>query len=189
MRKNNFQDRLDWLIKKFANGKPFVFAKKTGIKSGTFQSYLKGRLPQADQLLCFRRTFGVNLNWLLSGEGEPLESNHPTTTDPEKLDLLRMTHEVLDSQGSYSASLAANIRSFHEAVVTERRLEKLETEVAELRGLVQSMARAATDTERRYDRRSWNERRQVEGVSPTGVERRSGQDRRKGADGHSGAAD
>jgi hypothetical protein len=140
MQKNNFIERLDWLIKKFGEGKPFVFAKKIGIKAGTFQSYLKGRLPQAEQLLCFRKTFGVNLNWLLTGYGEPIEHPQAQAVDTERAELLRMVCEILDSDGGYSVSLAANIRSFHEAVSTSRDLAVMKSEIAEIKKAIRATA-------------------------------------------------
>ncbi|MBU1161754.1 MAG: hypothetical protein KKF96_04270 [Proteobacteria bacterium] len=47
--------------------------------------------------------------------------------------MLTLTREILKSGTGYSDSLAANIRSFHNAVKTEKRLNKMESEVAELK--------------------------------------------------------
>ena len=85
---------------------------------------------------------GINLNWLLTGEEEmirgleiepEIQVNKETPlynkvknldSDPETAGLLSMTIEILKSGTEYSASLAANIRSFHRAIKTEERLEE-----------------------------------------------------------------
>jgi phage repressor protein C with HTH and peptisase S24 domain len=66
-----FSERLNFLVTEHSGGKVTHFAKKAGIPPGTFDNYLKGRLPQAEQLLRIRETYGVNIDWLLTGEGEP----------------------------------------------------------------------------------------------------------------------
>jgi phage repressor protein C with HTH and peptisase S24 domain len=78
---SNFVDRLKSLVDEHAGGKVTIFAKKAGIYPGTFDNYLKGRLPQAEQLLYIRQTYGVSIDWLLTGEGEPYRSNVVARTD------------------------------------------------------------------------------------------------------------
>lgn len=51
-----------------------------------------------------------------------------------------MASEILDSRSEYCASLAANIRSFHAAMTTERRLEAVEGEVAYLKRCIRTSA-------------------------------------------------
>ncbi len=86
----------------------------------------------------------VNLHWLLTGEGEitrkPEYKNGVCVAedvsiykvgvsddDPEITGLLSMTREILKSSTDYSASLAANVRSFYHAIKTEKRLNKMES--------------------------------------------------------------
>jgi len=61
--------------------------------------------------------------------------------------VLTLTREILKSGTGYSDSLAANIRSFYSAVKTERRLNKIEGEVAELKNMCSGLA---DRTERRH---------------------------------------
>ncbi len=61
--------------------------------------------------------------------------------------MLTLTREILKSGTGYSECLAANIRSFHNAVKTERRLNKMESEVAELKNMCSGLVER---TERRH---------------------------------------
>jgi hypothetical protein len=47
--------------------------------------------------------------------------------------ILQMTREVLESDTDYAESLSANVRSFHNAVQTQKRLNRLEAEVFDLK--------------------------------------------------------
>lgn len=53
--------------------------------------------------------------------------------------LLEMTREVLESPTDYSESLAANVRSFHNAIQTQKRLGRLEAKVAELQQTIEAI--------------------------------------------------
>jgi len=99
-----------------------------------------------------------NLNWLLTGKGEkyikeegvnPEDSTYiyKERDDPEIIEVLALTREILKSGTGYSDSLAANIRSFHSSVKTEKRLNKMEGEVAELKNMCSGLA---DRTERRH---------------------------------------
>jgi transcriptional regulator with XRE-family HTH domain len=68
----DFVSRLGELVEILADNKYTVFAKKAGIPPSTFQNYVNGRFPKAEHLLRIRDVFRVNLDWLLSGEGEML---------------------------------------------------------------------------------------------------------------------
>lgn len=49
-----------------------MFAKKCGIPPGSFQAYINGeRVPPTEHLMKIVTVYGINLNWLLVGEGEP----------------------------------------------------------------------------------------------------------------------
>ena len=66
------QDRLRYLVGLLSNGKHTVFAKKSGIPPSSFQAYINGqRIPPTEHLMKIITVFGINLNWLLIGEGEP----------------------------------------------------------------------------------------------------------------------
>lgn len=68
---DNFQNRLHRIVDELAAGKYTVFAKKCGIPHSTFQNYINGRMPHSEHLLRIHDVFRVDINWLLSGEGEP----------------------------------------------------------------------------------------------------------------------
>lgn len=67
----DFTNRLLRLIDEMASGKQAAFAAKAGIAPGTLNAYTQGRLPQAEQLIRIHEAFGVNMNWLLTGKGNP----------------------------------------------------------------------------------------------------------------------
>lgn len=146
----DFIERLQKLIDDNAAGKPALFATKAGIAPGTFHAYTKGRLPQGEQLIRIHKTYRVNIDWLLTGKGEPYlrdvpaqepgreENNRagePVTQQPDFRisDALTMTAEVLESGTSYATALYLNIQHFHRAISAEKRIEQLELEVSSLR--------------------------------------------------------
>lgn len=72
---NEYFLRLKWLINDKADGNVSYFAKLANIPRPTIQSYLNKKMPTAQYLIKIRKNFGVNLNWLLTGEGEPYDKN------------------------------------------------------------------------------------------------------------------
>ena len=88
----------------------------------------------------------INLYWLLTGQGEMkrqppeqktgnIAETTPTynqTQNPEFAELIIKTKEILESKTDYSASLAANIRSFFQAIKTEKRLNHLEKRIEKI---------------------------------------------------------
>lgn len=63
------QERLLYLVDKFSNGNLSVFAKKAKIPQSTMHKYINGRIPNGEALFRIHNTFGINLNWLLTGKG------------------------------------------------------------------------------------------------------------------------
>lgn len=60
------------------------FAELAGIKSQTLTSYLRGQaLPNAKTLAAWKQKIGINIDWLLTGEGQPFAD-----TPPEPLETL-----------------------------------------------------------------------------------------------------
>lgn len=82
-RLNGIAYRLKWLVTEKANGKYTVFANKAGIPGSTFQGYMNGRPPNSEHLLRIHLFFNVNLNWLLSGDGDPYMSNNLNNKESE----------------------------------------------------------------------------------------------------------
>ena len=148
-----FVERLLRLIFEQAKGKWTIFAKKAGIPHPTFYPYLDGRLPNGENLVRIRDTFGVNINWLLTGQGEPYSTDEPGKVaepahlyglpedriegdglpDAEQAELegiLDLAKQVLTSSNRQAAdALERNIRYFAHAIKVEGRLSDLEEKV------------------------------------------------------------
>lgn len=75
------------------------------------------------------------------------------------------------------SAICANLRVFCERIDQDDELSALKREMEDLRALVKNHARAHAYYGE--DRRSGTVRRQIVGDSPTGIERRSGGDRRR----------
>lgn len=157
-------ERLLRLISEKAKGKPSAFAKKAGIPHGTLYGYIEGRMPASEHLIRIRDTFGVNLNWLLTGEGDPYlheaerqvtEPDHPYNLPEEIIDsgivesgeklggrdrlgeLLGLAVRVLASGNQQAAdALEKNIRYFAHAIEQERRLARVEDRLAALEDIL-----------------------------------------------------
>jgi phage repressor protein C with HTH and peptisase S24 domain len=77
------------------------FAQKVGIPDSSLRKYLNGSQPTADKLVAISKATGVNVQWLLTGQGSPsletdaLEESHP---DVVSIPL----HDVEASAGSGS---------------------------------------------------------------------------------------
>ena len=63
-----FAKRLQLLIQEF--GSRYALAKSSGIPSSTLQSYEAGSKPGMDALLTLANVGNVDLNWLMTGNGE-----------------------------------------------------------------------------------------------------------------------
>jgi transcriptional regulator with XRE-family HTH domain len=122
-----------------------AFAFKVGISQGYLSDIENTKsTPNKTLLLAISYTYNLNIDWLLTGEGEMTRS--PETEkdpqpplykvgineDPEIVDLVTRTIEVLKSNTGYTASLSANIKSFHQAIKTENRLNGVESRLADL---------------------------------------------------------
>lgn len=141
-------DRLLRLVNEQTGGKHTIFAKKAGIPTSTFQGYVQGRDPHIEHLLRIRETYGVNTDWLLSGEGPPyieraLEEGDigPTDADPEVAELLEGARRVLKSGNPIAFdALERNIRYFDHAVATEKRLQKNEEHLKQTESKMENMS-------------------------------------------------
>jgi len=117
----------------------------------------------------------IDLDWLLTGEGTPGREltgpnvNDYMATDSEINRLLDLSREILQSKTSYANVLDANIKSFHEAIETQKRFDDIESELSEVKKTISTLMRC--------DRRQ-GERRQNH-IEPE-IERRSGLERRTG---------
>ena len=90
-------DRISTIVEKFGNGKNTVFASLIGVSEANVRNYKNGVMPKADFLEKIARSFDININWLLTGEGnmlrtEPKEENipvaHPSDSPMEGIPLI-----------------------------------------------------------------------------------------------------
>ena len=123
--------------------------------------------PRADTFQKIVRHTDLNVAWLLTGKGEMLTDVANNTESRQPNPAHDMLDVVLNSQNQVlKRAIMANLEAFSGTVKTEVRLENIEKQVEELTAIVQQQSRAATD------------RRQTSGVSPNGIEQRSGEERR-----------
>ena len=91
-------DRISTIVEKFGNGKNTVFASLIGVIEANVRNYKNGVMPKADFLEKIARSFDININWLLTGEGNMLSSEsekeenipvaHPSDSPMEGIPLI-----------------------------------------------------------------------------------------------------
>lgn len=79
-------DRISTIVEKFGNGKNTVFASLIGVSEANVRNYKNGVMPKADFLEKIARSFDININWLLTGEGNMLR------TESEKEENIPVAH-------------------------------------------------------------------------------------------------
>ncbi|MBW1666750.1 MAG: helix-turn-helix domain-containing protein [Deltaproteobacteria bacterium] len=80
------------------------FASKIGVHVYTVQQYEAGNIPKGDVLQRIHEAFGVNINWLLTGEGEPFPKDEPKESPLNKEGI---PHDYDRSQLAISGSATA----------------------------------------------------------------------------------
>lgn len=84
----SISERIQALINAFCNGKNSQFAKIIGVAESNIRSYLAGTQPKFDILSTIAKTFAINCEWLLTGEGDMLKSpstpSYPSTPIDER---------------------------------------------------------------------------------------------------------
>ena len=119
-----FNKRRQGKFAKIIGISPSFLSEVVNLKSGPSFSLLFGIAKEFP---------GINLNWLLTGEGEIIKSDGiDQDADTEVEELINLAKEVLKSGTDYSSSLTANIRSFHHAIRTERLVNNLVSRVGAL---------------------------------------------------------
>jgi transcriptional regulator with XRE-family HTH domain len=102
--------------------------------------------PRRATLRKLAELFSCNLEWLEKGEGsitkevvtavnvahdlKETNEEHGSVDLPE---MLKMTTTVLLSETVYKPALASNIRAFHKAVIVEREMNELKSDVQEIK--------------------------------------------------------
>ena len=148
--------------------KNIELSKYLNLRPNTISTWKKrGDIP--DKIIfAFCEKDGLSANYIKTGEGpkyigrgedkggagevaEDAAIYIRCKKDTEVDDLVDMARWVLSSGTGYSVSLAANIRSFHCAVQTETRLNKIEENMADLNSQVAALTVAQKDRIRNGD--------------------------------------
>ena len=75
------------------------FAKEIGVTRNTVSGYENNSIiPSGKALLQMHKKFGFNINWLLSGEGEPHISSYRTTELENKIIKMESRIKALEIQ-------------------------------------------------------------------------------------------
>ena len=191
---NNFQDRLQKLVNKLAGGKYTVFAKSCGIPHSTFQNYMNGRMPHSDHLLRIHDKYGVDLNWLLSGRGEPYLSStavKENSGDKETRDTQERSPKNSEISDAEIIEQFSDKRSARDLVLHLAELEQINTEAFNkvgpyIKGLLDGLRIKPTQCCRYTgpDRRTAERRvKDSPGKFKGSKDQRSGKDRRVAAHG------
>ncbi len=77
-------ERIAYCVQYFGNGKNTVFAEKLGVSEGNIRGYIKGVVPKADVLEKIVRTYELSPLWLLTGEGEMLNTPKKKADEKER---------------------------------------------------------------------------------------------------------
>lgn len=138
---------IDLIIKHKGFKTDTKLAKYWGITPTTVTNWRKRNSIPFERIITFCKDEGISLDYIFTGEGEMIRKPEKdgdekddayiykegeSDDDPEIAGLLSMTREILKSDSDYSSSLAANVRSFHQAIKTEKRLQKMETRLSDI---------------------------------------------------------
>lgn len=114
------------------NLKPKELGKLMDISSWAVSAYLNASsLPRADILKKLSDNIGRPMDWFFS---ESLDSQEmcPLKCSEKTRKLCEKVDRVINSDGSYSTALEANIKSFDEAVTEKDEIKKLKTQMENL---------------------------------------------------------
>ena len=131
--------RLKFLIGKL-NLKITDFAKKTGIPYRTLQNYLSGeRQPSAENLQKIAICFNIDLNWLLTGEGNMFKSGESDMSDDKisssdktessgmPLDFIdKLRDDLRNKDDSFFASLSMSKDRIFDVLLGKTKLRRIE---------------------------------------------------------------
>lgn len=105
-------------LKRIMEAKGFnlkIFAEQADIAYRTLQNYiLSGREPNAEALMKLHLRLGINLNWLVSGNGEMFTNN------TEIIDLTQLEKELLASYQSCDNSTQRKINLAISAIAQDK---------------------------------------------------------------------
>lgn len=94
----DISSRLEIIITHFEGGNATNFAKRLGIPQSTVHNYTKkGREPHSLFLKLIHEKLGVNINWVLTGEGEMFIKGQEGVDAPLDSSLLKSAIEYVES--------------------------------------------------------------------------------------------
>lgn len=131
-----FGDRLKLLRKKKGLTQKDL-SGALGVSQGHISALEKNdKLPGSEILVSLKQCFGIDLNWILMGEGEePIVGRVAPVFDdnPEVAELLEGARKVLTSGNPIAFdALERNIRYFSHAIEVEKRMGEMEAKLAEV---------------------------------------------------------
>lgn len=122
-----------------------ALAQALGVSQGHISALEQNeKIPGGDILISLKKCFGVDLNWMLTGEGQTDISNGQLipSDPPELAELLDGARKVLTSGNPIAFdALERNIRYFSHAIEVEKRMQGMEADLAEMKSYVMEMKR------------------------------------------------
>lgn len=82
-----FLTRMKWVL---GDRQKHPWGRTVGLKNSRIDSIFNGVLPQADALLAIREAEKVNIDWLLTGEGQPTVRREDSDQEERLLKHFRM---------------------------------------------------------------------------------------------------
>lgn len=82
-----FMTRMNWVL---GDRQKHPWGRSIGLKNSRIDSIFRGVPPQADALLMIRRAEQVNIDWLLTGEGQPTVRREDAEQEEQLLRYFRM---------------------------------------------------------------------------------------------------
>ncbi len=128
----------------YANRQQSKFANDIGVTASFLSDVLNKKSGPS-----FSIVFGisdkfpeVDISWLLTGEGEMFRGSQKDEffdKDPATAEIISKARKIIHSGTEYSASLAADIRSFHQAITAEKRLNNMESQFQGIKNIVEEL--------------------------------------------------
>lgn len=160
-----FKDRIREIITEYCGGSNNDFSNRIAINVSTIQKWDDEHLPKGDILHRIHKEFGIDINWLLTGESDPYlyrSSMNGSQKISEDIGLYNQTGglgQAVDQLAQILTSgnelivraILFNFQAFYDTIVNQRRdkdrIKKLEEESEALKERI-------TVLEERLDRQS-----------------------------------
>lgn len=82
--------KFNYLVELLADGNLSHLSREIGVSQNTLYKYTQGRPPHVATLLAIRKVYGINLNWLIAGDGEMTGPEKNRRNEPPKV-----SHKIL----------------------------------------------------------------------------------------------